>query len=142
MCRCVTQRSSALPQDRTRTPCRCRAAAQASLPWPVAEMSTCRILVSGRLTPKPEDARHHGKLDAIVSMVSLGMGITVVPRPRQPLLTAYALRQVDLGKKAPSRLISLVWRKTDEGSRNIAALAEAFAETFKHRDFNDAAGLG
>jgi DNA-binding transcriptional LysR family regulator len=92
-----------------------------------------------KLVPGAKCASELRSMDAIVSMVSLGMGITVVPRPRQPLLTAYAVRQVDLGKKAPSRLISLVWRKTDEGNRNIAALAEAFAETFKSRDFSDAA---
>lgn len=69
-------------------------------------------------------------MDAIVSMVSLSMGITVVPSPRRPLLEAYAVREVDLGKKAPSRRISLVWRKTDEGSRNITAVSEAFLEAF------------
>lgn len=70
-------------------------------------------------------------MDAIVSMVSLGMGVTVVPQPRRPLLAAYAVQVVDLGTKSPSRRISLVWRKTDEGSRNIAALSEAFAMAFQ-----------
>lgn len=69
-------------------------------------------------------------MDAIVAMVSLGMGITVVPRPRRPLLAAYTVREVDLGKRAPSRRISLVWRKADEGSRNITAVSEAFSEAF------------
>jgi DNA-binding transcriptional LysR family regulator len=103
-----------------------------------AQLSFTTAIVR-KLVPGAKCASELRSMDAIVSMVSLGMGITVVPRPRQPLLTAYAVGQVDLGKKAPSRLISLVWRKTDEGNRNIAALAEAFAETFKSRDFSDAA---
>ncbi|KQX21320.1 LysR family transcriptional regulator [Variovorax sp. Root434] len=67
-------------------------------------------------------------MDAIVSMVSLGMGVTVVPQPRHQLLQAYELQEVSLGKQAPFRRISLVWRRTDDGNRKVIEVASAFAE--------------
>ncbi|ABE43997.1 LysR family transcriptional regulator [Polaromonas sp. JS666] len=83
------------------------------------------------LAPEARCTTELRSMDAIVAMVSLGMGITVVPQPRRPLLAAYSVREVALGHKAPSRRIACVWRKTDDGSRNIIALAEAFTEAFK-----------
>lgn len=65
--------------------------------------------------------------DAIVSMVSLGMGVTVIPQPRRLLASAYSVREVGLGRSAPYRRIGLAWRRADEGDRKIAALVDAFA---------------
>ena len=56
-----------------------------------------------------------------------GLGATVVPRPRQPLLDAYAVREVLLGRRGPTRQISLVRRNADVDNRNIDALFDAFA---------------
>ncbi|WP_426389837.1 LysR family transcriptional regulator [Variovorax sp. R-27] len=69
-------------------------------------------------------------MDAIVAMVAQGLGVSVVPQPRRPLVDAYAVREVDLGSRAPFRKLSLVWRNSDEGSRNVEAVAEAFATAF------------
>ncbi|MFS8980976.1 LysR family transcriptional regulator [Cupriavidus necator] len=66
-------------------------------------------------------------MDAIVSMVSLGMGVTVVPQPRRPLIDAYSVTEIRLGHNAPFRRISLVWRRSDDGDRKIEAVAEVFA---------------
>ncbi|NJK42225.1 MAG: LysR family transcriptional regulator [Aquincola sp.] len=65
-------------------------------------------------------------MDAIVSMVSMGMGVAILPRPRSRLLAAYEVQQFSLGRMAPFRRISLVWRGADDGNRKIAAVVEAF----------------
>jgi len=67
-------------------------------------------------------------MDAIVSMVSLGMGVSILPRPRGRLLAAYGVREFSLGRGAPFRRICLVWRKPDDGSRRIAAVVAAFEQ--------------
>lgn len=72
-------------------------------------------------------------MDAIVAMVAQGLGVSVVPQPRRPLVRAYAVREVDLGSRAPFRKLSLVWRNSDEGSRNVEAVAQAFATVFEAR---------
>ncbi|MCY0853370.1 LysR family transcriptional regulator [Cupriavidus sp. D39] len=66
-------------------------------------------------------------MDAIVSMVSLGMGVTVVPQPRRPLIDAYLVTEISLGRSAPFRRISLVWRRSEDDDRRIQAVAEVFA---------------
>lgn len=69
-------------------------------------------------------------MDAIVAMVAQGLGVSVVPQPRRPLVDAYAVREVGLGSRAPFRKLSLVWRNSDEGNRNVEAVAQAFATAF------------
>jgi hypothetical protein len=54
----------------------------------------------------------------------------VVPRPRQPLLDAYAVRELRLGRNAPTRQIALVCRGVDQGDRRTAAVRAALAEAF------------
>lgn len=72
-------------------------------------------------------------MDAIVAMVAQGLGVSVVPQPRRPLVRAYAVREVGLGNRAPFRKLSLVWRSSDEGSRNVEAVAQAFSDAFGAR---------
>lgn len=69
-------------------------------------------------------------MDAIVAMVAQGLGVSVVPQPRRPLIQAYAVREVSLGNRAPVRKLSLVWRSSDDGNRNVDAVAQAFATAF------------
>ncbi|WP_444633991.1 LysR family transcriptional regulator [Cupriavidus oxalaticus] len=66
-------------------------------------------------------------MDAIVAMVSSGMGVGVIPQPRRPLIQAYGIKEFSLGRSAPFRQISLVWRRADEGNRKLEVVAEAFA---------------
>jgi DNA-binding transcriptional LysR family regulator len=65
-------------------------------------------------------------MDAIVSMVGMGMGVAILPRPRSRLLAAYKVQEFSLGRAAPFRRISLVWRRADDGNRKIAAVLESF----------------
>ncbi len=69
--------------------------------------------------------------DAIVSMVALGLGVSVLPRPRAPLLAAYGVQAITLGEAAPHRRIALAWRgESDPAHRSIAALLEIAREAF------------
>jgi hypothetical protein len=52
----------------------------------------------------------------------------VVPRPRLPLLGAYAVRELRL-RNAPSRQMALVCRGVDRDDRRTAAVRAALAET-------------
>lgn len=62
---------------------------------------------------------------AVVSMVSAGLGIALVPWPDEELLKAYPVRAIPLGRAAPSISIALICRRTDTESRPIHALREA-----------------
>jgi len=85
------------------------------------------------LIPQARCAMELRSIDAIVAMVAQGLGVSVVPQPRAALLRAYPVREVDLGKRAPTRRISLVWRSSDDDNRNVRAVAETFASAFAER---------
>lgn len=78
-----------------------------------------------RISAKARFAIELRSTDAIVAMIALGLGVTVVPRPRRPLLEGYGVREIPLGRQAPSRRISLACRKADADNRNIAAVGAA-----------------
>lgn len=66
-------------------------------------------------------------IDAIVAMVAAGLGVSIVPQPRETLLRAHRVRAVPLGRRAGlARQIAFVARAADD-SRNVAAVAEALA---------------
>lgn len=67
-------------------------------------------------------------MDAIVSMVSLGLGVTVVPQPRRRLVDAYELREISLGRRAPFRRIAMVWRRSDADNRKVLEVVAAFKD--------------
>ena len=66
-------------------------------------------------------------IDAIVAMVSAGLGVSIVPRPRKALMAAHNVREVRLGKGAPTRQIAFARRRADGGHRNIDAVFNALA---------------
>ncbi|MCZ2495245.1 LysR family transcriptional regulator [Xylophilus sp. Kf1] len=72
-------------------------------------------------------------VDAIVSLVAEGLGVSVIPQPRRALVDAYPVREVALGARVPFRALSLAWRAADESKRNVQAVAEAFALAFERR---------
>jgi len=78
-----------------------------------------------RLAPQATPVMELRSLDAIVAMVAAGLGASIVPRPRQPLLDAYAVREVPLGRHGPTRQIALVRRHADAEHRNIDAVWQA-----------------
>jgi DNA-binding transcriptional LysR family regulator len=66
-------------------------------------------------------------IDAIVAMVSAGLGVSIVPRPRKALMAAHNVREVRLGKAGPTRQIAFARRRADWGHRNIDAVFKVFA---------------
>lgn len=72
-------------------------------------------------------------IDTIVAMVAAGLGVSIVPRPRAPLLQAYAVREVPLGRAVPQRVIAFVRRGADADNRNLDAVRAAFALAYGGR---------
>lgn len=79
-----------------------------------------------RLAPAARFTVELRSIDAIVAMVALGLGVSVIPQPRRPLIEGYGVREIPLGANAPSRNIALVCRKADSEDRRIEAVAQAF----------------
>jgi len=73
-------------------------------------------------------------VDAIVAMVSAGLGVSIVPRPRQLLLDAHGVRAISLGRNSPARQIALVRRRADGENRNIDAVFNAFVAAYASRE--------
>lgn len=84
----------------------------------------------GRVAPKVRCTMELRSIDAIVAMVSAGLGVAVVPQPRQPLLVAYPVRRLSLGRAGPVRRIALVHRNADLDNRGIEAMAGILREVF------------
>lgn len=87
-----------------------------------------------RICPEARFAMEVRSIDAIVAMVSAGLGVSVVPRPRKALLDAHAVREVLLGRGAPTRQIAVVRRAADADSRNVDAVEQAFATVYGERE--------
>ena len=86
-----------------------------------------------RVAPASRPIMELRSIDAIVAMISQGLGVSVVPLPRPQLMSAYDLRVVPLGRNGPSRQLSLVRRKPDEDSRNVNAARDAFLTVLANR---------
>lgn len=70
-------------------------------------------------------------IDAIVAVVSAGLVVSVVARPRAALLASHGVVALPLGRSAPVRELSFVRRTQDADDRNgdavLAALHAACA---------------
>ncbi len=67
-------------------------------------------------------------------MVAEGLGVSVLPRPRQALLRAYGCRAVMLGASAPFRQVAWVCRKVDVEDRRHAAVIAALEDAYANAD--------
>lgn len=94
-----------------------------------------RKLVVGRLAarfvdalvPQREALLDVPSADAIIAMVGLGLGVSVLPRLRPEQLGSYAVREVSLGASAPTRQLAMARRKQDSESALLDTLEQAFA---------------
>jgi len=84
-----------------------------------------------RIAPAARRSMELRSMDAIVSMVSLGLGISVLPKPRQALLDAYPVKVISLGANAPSRQIALARREADADNRNLDAVLKCARGVFE-----------
>jgi DNA-binding transcriptional LysR family regulator len=83
-----------------------------------------------RVFPEARIVMEVRSIDAIVAMVSAGLGVSIVPQPRQALLEAHGVRALGLGRGGPMRQIALVRRRTDAANRNIDAVSQALATAY------------
>ena len=63
---------------------------------------------------------------AIIGMVSAGLGVSIMFWPDRRLWVGFPVKALKLGADAPTLAVSMVSRKTDEDSRSLAAIREAF----------------
>ena len=89
-----------------------------------------------KVFPRVQCVMELRSIDAIVAMVSAGLGVSIVPRPRKALLEAHAVREVGLGRQGPTRQLALVRRRADAENRSIDAIRLAFASAYSARDPN------
>jgi DNA-binding transcriptional LysR family regulator len=83
-----------------------------------------------RLVPGLQARYEVMSTDAVVSMVSAGLGFSVIPKPRQRILDAYAVQVIRLDRQMPKRPIVLVRRAADSESRRIDALLRCMQEVY------------
>ncbi|MGE4239017.1 LysR family transcriptional regulator [Ramlibacter sp.] len=86
-----------------------------------------------RIFPRARPAMELRSIDAIVAMVSAGLGVSIVPQPRRPLLEAHGVAELPLGRNAPARQIAMVRRNADADSRNLEAVFSAVQAAFAGR---------
>jgi len=91
-------------------------------------------LVSGRMAanylhraaPRARGSVEIDSIDTIVALVSAGVGVSVVPKPRHPISVVHPVREIPLKVAAHAREIAFVSRALDRDNRRVIALREAF----------------
>src|SRR5918993_5253672 len=83
-----------------------------------------------RVFPQARIVMEVRSIDAIVAMVSAGLGVSIVPQPRKALLEAHGVRALGLGRGGPTRQIAVVRRRADAANRNIDAMSQALAAAY------------
>nr|WP_145547403.1 LysR substrate-binding domain-containing protein [Variovorax boronicumulans] len=91
-----------------------------------------RKTISGALAKRHVEAtqlptrvlREFDSAAAILSMVSAGLGVSVLEISEPGLLAAYPVRVLSLGANAPTYQLALAVRKADADKRTLAALQE------------------
>ncbi len=72
------------------------------------------------------DPLQMGSTQAILAMVSSGLGVSILFWPDRRLLVSYPVREVKLGANAPRLYVSFVQRKSEEDSRLLTVVRDAF----------------
>ncbi|KAF1047513.1 LysR family transcriptional regulator [Xylophilus sp.] len=67
-------------------------------------------------------------MDPVVAMVGMGLGVSVVPRPRHQLLDAYPVQALPLGAGGPRRHLAMARRAADVDRRAFDVVEQAFGE--------------
>lgn len=69
-------------------------------------------------------------IEAVLSMVSSGLGVSIIPRIRGSMTAAYPVREISLGKNAPVRDIAFACRGVDADNRRVMALKDALMVSY------------
>ncbi len=73
-------------------------------------------------------------IEAVLAMVSAGLGASIIPQVRLANSTAYPVREISLGKTAPARQISFACRGGDADNRRVLALRDAFLSAYRREE--------
>lgn len=95
-------------------------------------LSSGRVAASylHRLSPSTRSKFELESIEAVLSMVSAGLGVSIVPQLSGNSVEAYQVRQLPLVGRAPTRQVSFVCRGMDADDRRIAALRNAFITAY------------
>ncbi len=69
-------------------------------------------------------------IEAVLAMVSAGLGISIIPQLRGAMTEAYPVREITLGKNAPVRHIAFACRGVDADNRRVLALRDALLGSY------------
>lgn len=64
-------------------------------------------------------------IEAVLAMVSAGLGVSILPQVRGRMISAYPVQEISLGKNAPVRQIAFACRGPDFDNRRVMALRDA-----------------
>lgn len=73
-------------------------------------------------------------IEAVMAMVSAGLGVSIIPQVRLATSTAYPVREISLGKNAPVRQIAFACRGGDADNRRVLALRDAFLSSYRREE--------
>jgi len=83
-----------------------------------------------RLSPGTRPRFELESIEAVLAMVSAGLGVSIIPRlPVAPTARA-PVRQIPLGVSTPTRQIAFVCRSGDADNRRVRAIRDAFANGY------------
>lgn len=70
-------------------------------------------------------------IEAVLGMVSSGLGVSIIPKLGGAKISGYPVRQIPLGSHAPTRKIAFVCRSADADNRRVSALRSAFVASYE-----------
>lgn len=84
-----------------------------------------------KLSPGTRAKFEMESIEAVLGMVSAGLGVSIIPELRGAKVSGYPVRQISLGPTAPSRKIAFVCRGADADNRRVSALRSAFIGSYE-----------
>ncbi len=99
-------------------------------PWIRLDRSTTGGRIASRyverLAPRVSSSIEIPGTEAIVALVAAGLGVSVIPKLRPALLESSGVREIGLGREAPTRQIAFVCRSSDAEAASTRVVLEAF----------------
>lgn len=83
-----------------------------------------------RIAPGAKPRFELESIEAVLAMVSTGLGVSILPRLAGATAGAYAVRLISLGSDAPTRKIAFVCRNADADNRRVSALRSALTACY------------
>lgn len=113
-----------------------------SYPWIRLDRSTTGGLIASRyverLVPRLRSSIEIPGTEAIVALAASGLGVSVIPKLRAEVLKSWPVKEISLGKNAPSRQIAFVCRTADAEAARVAVVLAAFRQAVNRRERLDA----